>query len=750
MNESFQPKVENLNWESNDEDIYTDVNGVKTKLELVNDDDSPDNEPDDGIYTDVNGERVKLELVPKDSDYEVKELTIDPEDFKQASVAELENTSIEDVDSKPSFNEVPLEDNDYEPQVFKPNPDRVAKVEIDQPAASPATTIENNNESAEKQVYFELKKEFKAAEQEYYSALDNDKSLLKIVGIGRNKLGEEAQVAYDKFIRTSNAFYRFGKSSGIHEQVEERLNRLKSLKNPEQDSDSSINPLMAERHVLAPAKKRLELQTFSIQNEKYINAKSRLLEIVSKNPKLAKNLGYVALGAGIAFNAPGVLTGLLVNKIGGKFVDRAESLERESMDTVVDSFAFNAPNLEALESDYFASLNKTYNTKAVSRAATVAAAVGVGKSFSNTDILQGVSNLKDSISESISNLNQPEDVSSLARFLTPETITTDSVSGIEGIAVDSHTIKIGDNLSKIVSDAVRQQFESGHFNLPANIDSDHISHYLYQQLPEFTNASDVASRFTPQEWMDMGVSSGNPQIIQTGETIDLNQLLNKLNGTVEIGLGGLPEIPAVENYVIPENELLSDFTSVEAAEIGPGGLPEIEPVDEMAVEPLPDYQAADTGFADTFSTGEVLPDVVTQPQVEAVQRYFNETHVFNNGAENLRQHLAERLLSESKMGIFDLPPEVVTKLNANPDFMHVLVDRAFPELSGKEGFLESIFGGNNSDTLAAEQWEKLGVKGGDPANLTLGSEVKVGEIKKILLQRIAEDYSTKVVPSYIK
>ncbi|NCT02238.1 hypothetical protein GW766_03260 [Candidatus Parcubacteria bacterium] len=107
--------------------------------------------------------------------------------------------------------------------------------------------------------YAQYKKEFKQSKQAYLAALEQDyadRSVInKVLGHGRKDLSPAVQSAYDLFMSANQAFYNYAKTSGHYERVTDRLNR-KYITNEQ----VSINPLVADRHILGPAEERLERQ----------------------------------------------------------------------------------------------------------------------------------------------------------------------------------------------------------------------------------------------------------------------------------------------------------------------------------------------------------------------------------------------------------------------------------------------------------------------------------------------------------
>ncbi len=133
-------------------------------------------------------------------------------------------------------------------------------------------------------------------------------------------------------------------------------------------------------------------------------------------------------------------------------------------------------------------------------------------------------------------------------YSSSEIIHADNVRSIES-ADSFYSMKEHDVLSRITVDYVKEKVLDGSLVLPNGVNEGGISHYIYQSFPEMTSATDAVSRLSAEEWVDLGVSSGNPNIIHPGETINIQELVHKMNVS--------PDVTSPENPIIETTKALS-------------------------------------------------------------------------------------------------------------------------------------------------------------------------------------------------
>lgn len=109
-------------------------------------------------------------------------------------------------------------------------------------------------------------------------------------------------------------------------------------------------------------------------------------------------------------------------------------------------------------------------------------------------------------------------------------LSAEHVSPTESLSPEKivHHVERGQNLSTEFSDKVRELTDTQDYRLPPGVSRDEIVHKMYQTFPEMTKAHGVPPAWTPQDWRDVGVSSGNPNLIYPTDNINMSAMMAKM------------------------------------------------------------------------------------------------------------------------------------------------------------------------------------------------------------------------------
>jgi len=298
----------------------------------------------------------------------------------------------------------------------------------------------------------------------------------------------------------------------------------------------------------------------------------------------------------------------------------------------------------------------------------------------------------------------------------------EAVSKIELV----HTVEGGDTTSSILLNGLKEKVTSREFELPKGVDIDHLSHYLYQNFPELTSASGVEPKLTPQEWIDIGVKSGDPNKIFPGQDIDVGALLEKLRvHPADNTLADL-SLDVSTTTVVPTFE---QTVSVESSSVDtiPGNLPTgILPAEVSNSEVL---SPNDSSFVYTpseavASAEPTLPsesDITTESTsaLSPADGGRLDTHYpFSNGELTINVVL-EKMNNSIDHENLKLPEGV---LRANlPQFF----SSTFPEMFGLKE--------DQAPTLSPEYWKYLGISSGNPLEPHYGDTFNMQKFYRLAL-----------------
>ena len=467
---------------------------------------------------------------------------------------------------------------DLEQQIYDIESEKAGDRVEETTETADAAKLERAIEKAE---YLKLRGKFKSAEQEYYDAIAEDYTtrdhVSKLFGAGRHNLNPSVQEAYDKFMSANKEYYSFAQTSGTYEKIAQRLNRDKA----EDEQNDSINSAVAGRHVFRPAEKRLELQTSHLP-EGISKLKNNIWSKIRQRPKTAAAVGLVViLGAGAFAGAAAtaaygvrVGTGALVGfgtKIGlaKTYVKGHENKVVEMKSGFIDGVARGEIDFDNVEQAFTAidSLQQSHTkTKWVAAAAGGAAALAATGAFpTGVGAPDAVSSAGEAPQSNLKgypadlgiekNVEQAANSIDTGASVTPESpvntvgeaaeqvetepapepvaaereggsVTESPSSAFEKVEA-THTIEKGENISSVLFNHLNELVDQG-LVLPEGVEGDEIAHFMYESFPELTNATDTVARLTPEQWVELGVSSGDPNLVYPGETIDINALAEKM------------------------------------------------------------------------------------------------------------------------------------------------------------------------------------------------------------------------------
>lgn len=605
-----------------------------------------------------------------------------------------------------------------------------------------------------KSEYLQLKKNFKESQSVYLSALERDYAdrnlLQKMFGLGRKEFSPAVQGAYDAFMKANQAYYSFAEKNGNYQKIAERISREHST-----DKVPNIDLLVANRHVLRPAEARLEQQ--KVHLPAYLqDIKNGIQDKIKQYPKTALGVGALLT----LLNPAAVAAAVGVRYVGNKFYVAGKEYNQEvEKNNVLESIHFDeeAARLDELEAQYYEAARQVQDAKVHTNMAAVGAAVAAGAAYGGgaeevvldkeTVVLNEASGLV-TFPEPIDQI--PTSPSDLADVIEVSPVT-------EGIAEVSsantfeatRTLEDGDVLSKVILQTLQERMQSGQLTLPEGVNQDRLAHYIYQSFPEMTNASNIEPRLTAAEWKDLGVSSGDPHLIQPGEKINVQGLIEKMWGmstdasvTPADGQGVVPR--GVETHFVPTVEaapdaierLINSDTEVVVEQVPTSSTEIGVPVENEAVTAAERTAAIKVKNGDEWLYRE--PRITVIPDTDAVVRVSERlgslvTEWQKTENASLHEYLYKTILQGFRTGNITLPAETVALVAKNQTALYGFIEQYMPEVS--ENALSKFFRGTSTDALSIDQWKTLGIQSGNPHIIAPGEQIQTGEIIKILLDR---------------
>lgn len=713
--------------------------------------------------------------------------------------------------------------------------------------------------------------------REYYAKLP---FFNRVFGGNKEDRNPDLEAAHAKFIAANKARHDFGLQSGAYDWVAKRLGRGKK--------DISPKSLIADRHVLKPAEKRLELQTVQLP-EGLARVKDKIVATIQAHPKKMLALTFVTS----FLNPLRVGTGLAANYLGSRFLVKPKEAQREAKKSeIVNTINTDSQNFAAQEEAYFERLNELRKAKIKSRVLTTGAVLAagglsheafadeldvtkVGDRFANgvihgpsadasIDILPETKipvkeftsleiNVEEPTTHSVVRVNPLDSVGpkeaisienpslevgniggvkpEVAAPYTEDAIHYDHTppaeqsasgaynkyfaennphgpSGVEKPSLEikelgglnaeagfvdklthesllpkeiNHEVARGENLSTILSNKLRALVDSGDYKLPEGMTRDEITHRMYQTFPEMTKATHSIPKLSHDQWVELGVKSGNPNLIHPGETINVQRLVEIMGYSPSDGSVPLPTQPNIDalgnikafdapDLVTkghPPSPGVGNIDGFDSPNLASGNssainfeiknpsleIPEIDSdkkfFDPLTQEPLtaatPEHATSTENIsAQLQKVAENLNSSVINPDAKlpypAQEVFIKGIPVGPDGkallspelakltvelksTESLHKFMVNSLSDAVQKGSIKLPTEV---MNGTKD-MWWYTEQKLPEISGS-------LGAPSGQTFTPDQWKQFGYQSGNPRVNTPGDVIKVGEIFKYFVK----------------
>ena len=718
-----------------------------SELQAMRENLGPVSTPSEAEHTEGNSVAESDEEVSVENEKEEAE-----QPHEDASAAEAESSQIEDADSAEAVPAAESADSREEPA-----PAEVANA--------------STEEGPDREKYLSLKKDFKAAQREYLDALEADykgKGFIKrslrlprnvlngLFGLGRKTIGSDVQAAYDKYMAANTEYHRYAKESGVYAELAERLADRASKQG---NRPPALERAVMNRHVLRPAERRLEAQQLHVMPERLKGLQAKLGGFIKDHPRWAFGIGAGALvTAGFINPAMGVAmaTGVGANYAAGYAWLRGKTATKDEKGAAAMQAMQQTQSLdfEALEQEMFAAVRAEHAVRSRIRTGAAASAMVAGGVTAGaltpspeTTVSTPAVETSPALADTPSLMETSPDDSPFGPFTpdaaapagTPDTegvlseptptaepapteptvtaevtaepaSTTEAASTTEGM--EKYTVKSGENVSTIVYESIKTQLESGALQLPPGMETADIVHRLYQTFPEMTDAADVAGRLSPEQWRELGVGSGDPQLIKPGETINVQALIDQI-------VNPNPD-------PIPVAESTTNATpTVEAVSPDAGG-----------------GEATPSAIERSVEVNGVTYDVGSDG---AWQSPFADeaVHQVTNGNEKLVQIMQQIFEQHVAAGEARLPSDVNS-------FTELLLQR-FPELqtvpdpgSFEDQYWYLDLPVADNWALSPEAWRELGVGSGNPLDLQPGDKLDVRGLFETLYGSPNEAASSEV------
>lgn len=689
-----------------------------------------------------------------------------------------------------------------EDEVIEDEPtDEVPEVGNDSPVEKLATEAGGEQVKEEPSEHWKLKEAMRDAKQAYLGKLEADVeqrgALKKMFGFGQKEMTPEVLEAYNKFMAANQAYYHYADESGRYKKINEWL------QDRQEKAGQAVEPMgiygaVANRHVLKPASERLALQERQMPP-----AVLKLFKTIGGNSYLKWGLlgtSVIATAGGSLFGILGgkaTKWGLERTYVRGK-IDQHKVEAREITNVLA---AHELIDLDLLEKEYFASGlaidTARFRTNAASMAVGAAATAGAGYTIGTIGsefLSEGVNTSGGIVDGTVkpispndlglvvesaptaSPVGSTSEVGGNATFnelvaremnfgggsiedqlgikevssYDTDTFTNDalkaaaeveekSVATLDTAIEKVVTVKPGDTMSELLYDTIKERVAAGQLTLPSG---QSISQYLYQNFPELTNATDVAGRLTPEEWVKLGVESGNPNQIAVGEVIDINALLEKL-----------PSATSETVASSPVDTVVADTTSnsVAGAETTTSSPPGTPPKVAESIEATTDVSSS-RSEVNIVSKSAILqsrvgPDVMLtqeliagyQPQMSPEFSKSVTTFSESINKNSFTYELYRQTLEAYQGGNINLPAETVRKVAADPLALATFLDNNAAEFSDHNPLFS-----RSALSLTPEGWRELGFSSGDPTVIKAGDTIKTGELVKLILENAARKINGKL------
>jgi hypothetical protein len=516
------------------------------------------------------------------------------------------------------------------------------------------------------------------------------------------------------------------------------------------------------RHVVNPAKERLEAQ--SLHMPAFLsNLKNKIMAKAEKHPNVAK-VGSVALKTSTALKASMVGLGFaaaLVNPIAvaagfatryaGKklFINKAEAKVKAFGDNSLDKFStesFSEVDLEKMEQEYFSGINDVDKYKV--RTNTVAAGVALGAagganayglntidSFmpsgvpdnlpagdvptmteatpSATEVASNTSDLD------IVNQNQP----------TPENLTDEAIvqPGVIEVVdkelkfnVESYKFAENDEVGELVLPELQALRDSGQLNISDRYDIEGgLNSYMWNKF----------SNIPPDVWQELGVVSGDPNIIKAGDFINGEALMDIMKGGSPDSVINVPNInqgsiPEVTDSIPLDDPAQSEVTNVDTVPVTSGSNPSAQVAESLDTSNSPETPAGTP--SESLSTAD--SPKLTLERTYTMSNSYQELVTEFTKPEPIGQHLLSNLQTGINEGSiirpFNMTIEGVDYFGDLEGYITSRLPELHPEFNPAAG----------EPALSKDDWLKLGVPDGDPKNiLNSGDTLQTGKLLQFIL-----------------
>ncbi len=629
---------------------------------------------------------------------------------------------------------------------------------------------EGETEAETSHEYVVRKREFKQAKKAYLATLEHDYAdrniLKKTFGLGRKALSPQVEQAHDVFMAANQAYYNHAQRSGHYERVATRLNRERTA----EELLLPINSLVADRHILRPAKERLELQQVHLP-EGVTRLKQAISERIRKNPKVA--LGVGALVA--VLNPAAVLTGLGVRYVGNKFYVGSKEATEQQVTAAAIAAVDGIADLRSLEEKQFESVRQTHDARIRTNATAIGAAIVAGGAYNSSEVerivpteeISGYIDFDDSLGVRGEGLSETGAVSTSVEasaseteaapvaasetfvldrtsitaegelvFLTPEGITTNSsIEVVSPFANEVPYLKVpGEELIDAMIDRIEADVRSGVITLELGQSLSTLREQIIVRYPELTGSGNTAAPGLSSEvWQQIGVSGGNPSEIPNGTKINMERLLNEVFGirlegelmegasdlaksTASTPVPEIPTIPPAEIAPVIPTETTTETTMITSSDRG-------------------EFQKMLDNTRDHKPIESVLNELAERDFQPAIsERLVDLTTPWQPG-KTLHEHLYRTMLEGYRNGNITLPIETMRYVAGNETALYGFIERHLPDVS--DDVLSKFFRGVSTEAMSPEEWRALGIESGNPKMIAAGDQVQTGNIIKLILERAA-------------
>ncbi|MCD5381634.1 MAG: hypothetical protein LR008_03610 [Candidatus Pacebacteria bacterium] len=600
--------------------------------------------------------------------------------------------------------------------------------------------------------YLQLKHEFRAAENDFYEKLEEDYSdrnvANRLFGLKRDLDGmsPEARAAYDNYISSNNAYFKFAQESGQYQKIAERLNRDK-------DSDDAvqIDHAVADRHLLRAAEKRLSLQTESFMPAPLAKVKNSIVNWISASKK--RQVG--ALLSGAVINLPGLAAGWMAGKIQSGFADAyAAEMEAEiknAENTIMqDSFV----DLDQME-DIFESMNNAQKERTKAKVYATGAAVGAGVAFPDAGLTTVLTeDLPAVVSEvqtkGIDSSATDEAVTHAIDELTktPDELVVGTVSAeaapviseapselIHDVVTDDANENTLEEIKPAQQEIVQSEITSTKYP------GEHISRALEMRLKGWASETDaVMSGGAAEETLENLQSVEQP--VDVSVPTEQTESVTKNKSFYEQLRSHQPEpVDNAESVDTTSTETQSE--TVGNVDSNDSATTEVQTASEEIVvtneakhvsreDILAERELTQSRFSHFQTSGEYQPKII--PELDKLVTSPAEgQHIF--------EHVYQEMLKAYQEGSLNLPAERESYVSANETALYSFIEESAKELVNNR--VSVWFGGSESLELTSGQWQDLGFSSGDPQELVAGDKIQTGELIKLILENAAKDINAK-------